>query len=212
MLLCIPSLFVDVCFHNDLLSLSVNQYEKSSIKTLWWNYRIWESWGGNAYNFIFAIPVQVVHGKCKYVSERVLKSCCWRMLFLQKVCLGVILGMKPDESTVSVKEKKISAVTRPDWASQALWDSGLFMLSYDRMWPLAVWKQFDPGATEVVGQVKGQNLGATERRGKSGRIHFLSRMWPHHDLESVIRTWLSTLNFPCYSLCKSPSSRSDFTE
>lgn len=33
---------------------------------------------------------------------------------MQKVCLGVIPRMRPDESTVSVKEKKKSAVTRPD--------------------------------------------------------------------------------------------------
>lgn len=182
----------------------------SSIKTLWWNYRIWESWRGNAYNFICATPVQVVYGKCKYVVKEILKNCCWRMPFMQKVCLGVIPRMRPDESTVSVKEKKKSAVTRPDWVSQALWDSGLFTLSYDHIWPLTVWKQLDPGATEVVGQVKGHNLGATELGGKSGHTHFLSRMWPHHDLESVIRTWLSTLNFPCNSLCESPSSRSDF--
>lgn len=37
-----------------------------------------------------------------------------------------------------------------------LTESSLFTLPYDRIWLLTVWKQFDPGAVEVVGRVKGQ--------------------------------------------------------
>lgn len=48
-------------------------------------------------------------------------------------------------------------VIRPDPASQTLRDPGLFMLLFDCKFPLGFCKQFDPGVTEVVGQVMGSS-------------------------------------------------------
>lgn len=88
----------------------------------------------------------------------------WKM---QKVCVGVSRGVKQDETTFCSR-KLFFAVTRPDWSHQALRDYSLFTLPYDCRWPRTIWKQYCPGATEVVGQVKGQ---LWDQQNSEGSLH-----------------------------------------